>query len=103
MDASQVLVFAAVLVGVFYVIPVVQLRAQLRSPGTPHLAPIAAQQIAQPLGTMMGRVADTSVNARFTRLAYLEAIMKPAAGTGGVRYIAMLLAPDRCTAAMVQG
>ena len=102
-DPSQVLVAAAVLVGVFYVFPVVQLRAQLRSPGTPHLAPIGAQQIAQPLGRLMGRVADTLVNAGFTLLGYAEGPMAPTARTGGVRYIAMLLAPDRCTAAMVQG
>ena len=103
MDPSQVLVAAAVLVGVFYVFPVVQLRAQLRSPGTPHLAPIGAQQIAQPLGRLMGRVADTLVNAGFTLVGYAEGPMAPTARTGGVRYIAMLLAPDRCTAAMVQG
>ena len=51
----------------------------------------------------MGRVADTLVNAGFTLLGYAEGPMAPTARTGGVRYIAMLLAPDRCTAAMVQG
>src|SRR5438477_12215158 len=54
MNLYRLLEIAAVLLAILYVLPVVQLRVQLRSPGTPHLLPIAREQVAQPLGKLMG-------------------------------------------------
>ncbi len=102
MNIYRLLEIAAVLLVILYVLPVVQLRAQLRSPGTPHLVPIAREQVAQPLGDLMGRLVDTLVNAGFRLLGFAEGPSQPGARSG-VLYIAELLAPDRQTAALVYG
>jgi len=102
MNIYRLLEIAAVLLVILYVLPVVQLRAQLRSPGTPHLVPIAREQVAQPLGDLMGRLVDTLVNAGFRLLVFAEGPSQPGARSG-VLYIAELLAPDRQTAALVYG
>ena len=102
MNLYHLLEIAAVLLVILYVLPVVQLRAQLRSPGTPYLAPIARERVGQPLGTLMGRLVDTLVNAGFTLLGFAEGPSQPGAQTG-VLYIAELLAPNRQTAALVYG
>ena len=102
MNLYRLLEIAAILLVILYVLPIVQLRAQLRSPGTPHLLPIAREQVTQPLGNLMGRQVDTLVNAGFTLLGFAEGPSQP--GTpSGVLYIAELLAPDRHTAALVYG
>ena len=82
MTGSQLLAVAAVLLGIFYVIPILQLRAQIRAPGTPHLVPIAREQVEQPLGALMGRLVDALVNAGFTLLGFVEGPSPPGARTG---------------------
>ena len=102
MNLNQLLGIAGVLLVILYVLPAVQLRAQLRSPGTPHLVPMAREGVGQPLGMLMGRLVDSLVNAGFTLLGFAEGPAPPGASTG-VLYIAELLAPDRRTAALVYG
>lgn len=102
MNLNQLLGIAAVLLVILYVLPVVQLRAQLRSPGTPHLTPIDRERVGQPLGTLMSRLVDSLGNAGFALLGFAEGPSQPGAQTG-VLYIAELVAPDRQTAALVYG
>jgi hypothetical protein len=102
MNLYQLLGTAGVLLVILYVLPAVQLRAPLRSPGVPHLVAIAREQVAQPLGQVMGRQVDILVSAGFTLLGFAEGPQQPGKQTG-VLYIAELLAPDRETSALVYG
>jgi hypothetical protein len=102
MSSTQLLTFAAVLVGLFFVIPVVLLRLSQRAPGVPHLVPISADRVSQPLGTLLKRVVDPLLGAGFTLQGYVEGPAPPGAKVG-VRYIVFFAAPDRSTWAMARG
>jgi hypothetical protein len=102
MNLYRLLEIAGILLIILYVIPMVQLRAQLRAPGTPHLVPIARDQVEQPLVNLMGRLVDTLGAAGFSLLGWVEGPSPPGA-RAGVRFIAVLRAPDRTTEAMVRG